>query len=589
MSIFEPPCYRLPALTLALWIPVIAAADNCGPDATAISRVQGPGDSSPLVGQKVTVEGVITMDARSSGGFRGFYLQQADDETDDNPETSEALFVYTDRSPGKQGERVRVSGRVKEFHDLTELTEVTAIDVCGADQLPDPIPVTLPWPDHQQPEHLENMRVTVNNRLTVIDHYNLDRYGELTLAASDQTVPTEIMEPGPSAQALFQYQQQNRLVLDDAKGTRHPRPVPWPAPELSANNTVRAGDRVSQLSGVLDFRFGAWRIQPLSEPLFDRTNPRTDPPQRQETSTLRVVTLNLGNFFNGDGRGNGFPTARGAKSTRQLEHQRARLTATLTAPDPDIIAATELENDGYGSDSAIADLANALGEHWRYVETGGTAGSDAIRAGLLYRSDRVNPRGSARRLAKGAFSKRGRPPVSQVFQLVEGDQTVRIVVAHLKSKACRGAKGPNRDQNDGQGCYSQSRERATRAILEWVDSLPQPEDLAGTLITGDMNSYAREKPLQLMAEAGFTNAASQFHSCNETRCDQASYRYRGRKGTLDYSLVSDGLLGRVVGATAWSVNADEPRALGYQGPIPVAEDQPWRSSDHDPIITDFSL
>lgn len=574
---------------LLLWLPVFAAAAGCGASATAISQVQGEKSSSPLAGETVTVEGVITMDARHGGGFQGFYLQQPDRETDDNPQTSEALFVYTNRATGNRGERVRVSGRVKEFHGLTELTDISAIETCGKGVLPEPAPVTLPWPRGQQPEHLENMRVAVSGELTVIDHYNLDRYGELTLAAGDQIIATEILKPGQKARARHQNQERNRLLLDDVMGTRNPRPIPWPAPGLSADNSVRAGDHVSQISGILDFRFGAWRLQPESPPVFRTANPRPEVPSRSESATLRIVTLNLGNLFNGDGNGRGFPTARGAEMAAEYKQQQSRLVAALIAPNPDIIAVTEMENDGYGPESAIAGLARALGEHWRYVKASSRTGKDAIRSDLLYRQDRVTAVGKAHRPGPSSFPKPGRPPVAQLFRPAGSHETLRIIVAHLKSKACRGAKGPNRDQEDGQGCYSHSREQATRAILDWTESLPQPDNLAGTLITGDMNSYAREKPLQLMAAAGYTNAVRRFHGCTETACDHTSYRYRGRSGTLDYSLVSRGLADRLVGANVWSINAEEPKALSYQGPVPLADDKPWRSSDHNPVITDFSF
>lgn len=73
------------SLTLLL-LPSLAAADSaCGLAATAISTVQGDGSESPLAGQQVTVEGILTLDSRASGGFGGFYLQQADAETDNNP------------------------------------------------------------------------------------------------------------------------------------------------------------------------------------------------------------------------------------------------------------------------------------------------------------------------------------------------------------------------------------------------------------------------------------------------------------------------------------------------------------------------
>lgn len=576
------------ALILLIGLPAVAAGD-CGTGVIPVSRIQGTGDHSPFAGQTVSVEGIITMDARQQGGFRGFYLQQADGETDNDPQTSEALFVYTHRTDGQRGDRVHVSGRVKEFHSLTELTDITAITHCGDGRLPEPVSVTLPWQDGQSPEHLENMRINVAGKLTVVDHYNLARYGELTLAAEPQTIATEIQEPGPGAQTRHRQQTINRLLLDDGLGVRNPRPIPWPGPPLAAGITIRTGDKVSGLAGILDFRFGAWRLQPQSAPTFSPTNPRPPAPRRPESATLRVVTLNLGNFFNGDGRGGGFPAARGAQSATQFEQQKARLVASLTIPDPDILAVTEMENDGYEGDSAIAELARALGPHWRYVDTNNNTGSDAIRTDLLYRSDRVIAEGYASRLTTTPFDHRGRPPVAQIFRPINSDRALRIVVPHLKSKACRGARGPNRDQDDGQGCYSHRREQATRAIIRWTHALPHPNGLAGTMITGDMNAYAREAPLQLLEAAGFINTVHHFHGCTDTSCKHTSYSYHGRSGTLDYSLVSNGLLPQIVGAHTWSINSDEPRALGYKGPVTLPTGQPWRSSDHNPVITDLSL
>lgn len=135
------------------------------------------------------------MDSRKPGGFSGFYLQQADHQTDDDPTTSEALFVFTRKSGGTVGQRVRVTGTVKEFHGLTELSRVHNLSVCGEAALPAPIAVSLPWP--QSPESLENMRVRFSGPLTVIDNYNLARYGELVLAANDQVVATEQVVPAP--------------------------------------------------------------------------------------------------------------------------------------------------------------------------------------------------------------------------------------------------------------------------------------------------------------------------------------------------------------------------------------------------------
>ena len=121
----------------------VLAAGACGSPATPISAVQGQGDTSPLAGQGVTVEGILTFDARMDGGFSGFYLQQADSETDNNPETSEALFVYTRKKTGEPGERLRVTASVKEFHGLTELANVRSITACGSAPIPKAQALTL--------------------------------------------------------------------------------------------------------------------------------------------------------------------------------------------------------------------------------------------------------------------------------------------------------------------------------------------------------------------------------------------------------------------------------------------------------------
>lgn len=72
------------------------------------------------------------------------------------------------------------------------------------------------------------MRVRFEQPLTVIDSHNLARYGELTLARTDQVNATEYLEPGPAAQQVTERQRLQRVVLDDGHRQQQPRPVPWP-------------------------------------------------------------------------------------------------------------------------------------------------------------------------------------------------------------------------------------------------------------------------------------------------------------------------------------------------------------------------
>ncbi len=573
-------------LALSLLTSLSSAAVSCGGATAAISRIQGDGNQSPISGHTVTVEGILTLDAREKGGFRGFYLQQADDETDDNPATSEALFVYTRRQQGTRGQRLRVTGEVREFHGLTELVNIRELAVCGPGTLPEPARLEPSTADAY--ESLENMRVAIPSPLTVIDSYNLARYGELTLATGDRVIATEYLPPGPAAGKLAS-PSSGQITLDDGRGKRDPRPVPWPPEGLGADHTVRTGDTLREVRGVLDFRFGQWRVQPESAPEFLTTNPREPAPAHPGGSVLRVMTLNLANLFNGDGRGGDFPTPRGATSESAYRQQQARLVSALTAPDPDILAVSELENDGYGEHSAAATLARALGSPWRYIRTPGKDGNDAIRTLLYYRQDRVVPVGNPARLTGGPFHNAGRPPLAQAFRLRNGKASVRVVVPHLKSKSCRGATGADRDQGDGQGCYAHRRTLAAGAIADWLDQLPGQATMVGTLITGDFNSYTRETPLQRLRERGYTSMVAHYHPCTAGHCPHYTYRYKGRKGSLDHALASAGLAGQVVNAVTWRINADEPRALGYQYDIAPNSVGPWRSSDHNPVIVDVRL
>jgi predicted extracellular nuclease len=203
--------------------------------------------------------------------------------------------------------------------------------------------------------------------------------------------------------------------------------------------------------------------------------------------------------------------------------------------------------------------------------------------------------GQPLRLTSGTFAHSGRPPLAQLFQpLHDQDRpVVRIVVPHFKSKACGGARGADKDQQDGQACYANRRSEAADALADWLDSLSEPQNpagtFAGTLVTGDLNSYAREWPIQRLEKAGLINLIRSRHECTRDDCSQTTFRYQGRKGSLDYSLGSAPLLDYVVDAGVWQINAAEFPANGYQGPVSAPADAPRRSSDHNPVYTDLAL
>ncbi|SFR66128.1 hypothetical protein SAMN05216203_2316 [Marinobacter daqiaonensis] len=568
------------AVLILLSLPAIVQGDACPEPHTPISDIQGSNDHSPMSGTVVAVEGIITLDVRQAGGFQGFYLQQSADHQDDNPETSEGLFIHTHFREGSQGDLVRVEGRVNEYYGLTGLTDVKNLAVCAHPGLPAPRPLAFPTDSRDLLEHLEGMVVALSEPLEVTDTWNLGKYGELALAPRHQFIPTQLERPGPGIATLYQQQELERLLVDDGHRKRAPRPVPYPPGGLSPDNPLRIGDRVHNLVGVMDFRFGDWRLQPLGTPEFETANPRQSAPERHPDANLRVASLNLGNLFNGDGSGGGFPSSRGAASSSQFRAQLGRIATQIKAIAPDILAVAELENDGYGADSTLVDLATALGPEWAFVETAARPGNDEIRNALLYRSDRVRPEGSPVLLDAGAFRRWHRPPVAQDFRLANGKQTLTLVAVHLKSKRCSKAPADQQDQGDGQGCYADARVEAARALAQW------PKGVSRRLLVGDFNAYAREDPLEVLGKKGFTDLIRHFHGLRN-----ATYRYHGRAGTLDYHLADELLMPHVLASHIWSANADEPRLWSYQEDRPPAghEGMPWRASDHDPVITDLRL
>ena len=129
--------------------------------------------------------------------------------------------------------------------------------------------------------------------------------------------------------------------------------------------------------------------------------------------------------------------------------------ATIRGLKPDIAALMELENDGFGPDSALAQLVEALNGagdgDWRFVATAADQGTDAIRVGLIYRASRVQPVGTATTLTDDLFGSRSRPPLAQSFRAGSGP-VFTVVANHFKSKGCSGATGADADQRDGQSC-----------------------------------------------------------------------------------------------------------------------------------------
>ncbi|WP_057656810.1 ExeM/NucH family extracellular endonuclease [Pseudoxanthomonas dokdonensis] len=565
-------------------LPAVASTAS-EPSLLRIGQVQGTGERSPLLGQEVRVEGIVTADFRQ--GLGGFVLQ---DIGDDDARTSDALFVllgfHPDADDGESprvGDRYQVQGRVIERQ--VGGSSVTALEPAhlqlvrrgeGVDSLP-LTELTAPPPAW---EALENMRVRINAALTVTSTDQLDKYGELAVRFGDRLwQATEVAQPGSAQyQQVLDDNRRRALVVDDGSDQRDPAIIAY----LGNRMAPASGATLQALEGIVDQRHKGYRLQ-LTTPLQWTPPASTALIPPAVAGSLRIASFNLENMFNGDGRGGGFPTVRGARSLQQLQVQTSKLVATLRALDADIAALMELENDGYGPESSLAqfvDALNADGSDWRFVDAGHGPGIDTIRVGLIYRASRVQPLGPPAVLEVEPFGQRSRVPLAQAFRRGDGPSFV-VVANHFKSKGCSEAEGADADQGDGQGCWNALRLRSAQQLDAWLKTDPTGHG-ERTVLVGDFNAYAMEDPLRWLRAQGWRDAIAEAGIEHPY-----SFIYAGMSGRLDHALLSPALAGQLRGAAEWHINADAPDSAGYaHGGDPTS---PIRSSDHDPLLLGFDL
>ena len=446
--------------------PVGPVIGNCGDSATLISAVQGAGAASPEAGKTVVVEAVVS---RVTAFATGFYIQEEASDSDNNPATSEGIFVYNDAAVDypSVGDKVRVIGKVEEYFTKTQIRR-TGLATCGTATPVQPVSVTLPIGNLNDWENLESMQVTFPQQLVVADHYNLGTYGELTLAPQRLFTPTNQFRPGtPEAVALASQNSRSKIVLDDLVNGKNPANIIYPAPGLNMNNPVRVGDAVNaNLSGILDYSFSAWRLLPAGTVQFTANNLREEQPVMRNLGNLKVTSANVLNYFNGDGLGGGFPTSRGASTAVEFERQADKIVAALSAINADVVGLMEIENDGYGSTSAIVDLVSRLNQRlgagtYQFVQVPGSTalGTDAISVGMLYKPAKVTPLGNAVTTSAGVFGFGNRQPLVQSFTQKSNNEVFTFAVNHFKSKgSCpSGSSNPDRDLKDGQSCWNATR------------------------------------------------------------------------------------------------------------------------------------
>lgn len=575
---------------------------------TPIPQIQGEGAASPLKGSVQMTTGVVTHVFAT-----GYFIQDA--AGDGNPATSDGLFIYTgSTAPAVAvGDLVRVKGTVTEFgsgaNTYTELSNIVSTTVLSNGMAI--APTNIEFVGGASLEAYEGMLVNFTNDLTVNQTAYLGTRGELTLAYGRREKATNRYRAGSQdAIALEAENRANQLVLDDSSFT-----APATVPYLSADGTVRVGDTVSGLTGVIDFGAiggggSAFKLHPVSAPQFSRTNDRTTAPALNQ-SAYRVASANVLNFFttftNGEdiagATGQGCKlgasvdkaNCRGADSREEFIRQRDKVVAQLLAIDADVVGLMEVQNNGdtavdylVGQLNAVAGAA-ADAPLYAYVAQAPVTGTDAVRVAMIYKPSKVKPSGAP---LSDPDPINNRPPLAQTFKATNGAR-FSVIVNHLRAKGSCGS-GLNADLGDGQGCHNQTRVlQATRLAEVFIPQVITASGDPDVLVIGDLNAYGAEDPVNVLTASGLVNEIERFvRGAGEA---PYSYVFGGESGYLDHALGTASLDEQLAGATHWHTNADEPAVLDYNldGKNDAADalyrGDAYRSADHDPVVVALDL
>ncbi len=664
------------------FVPTLISAIQGSSDFSALAGapVVGQDDRSPLEGELVTISAIVTGDFQDGANgpigsdLNGFFVQEEDVDADGDPFTSEGLFVF-DGSDAlvdvAVGDLVTVTGTVSEFFGMTQLRADTVTVVSSGVALPSPTEVDFPAQGFMVDddgdfvvdlEAVEGMLINIPTAMTITEMFNLDRFGEYRVASGDR--PQQFTQTNAPDVAGFEAHQQDlaarELVLDDGRSDQNPETIEIIDGNdgvLTAEDSFRMGDQLTNLTGVVNYAFDEFRLQDATGD-YAPTNPRPAEPD-PVAGGLKVASFNVLNFFatiddgatstaigldprgaddltrfGGEGPAGEDPSA---EFNRQLE----KLLEAIVTIDADILGLVELENDfepgapGNAVERLVSELNFRLGDEvYDYVDPGlKFVGSDAISTGLIFKPAEVSQVGDAAVLLfkeasavdtlekasalNGFVSEddrveelqRNRPAVAATFEDENGER-LTIAVNHFKSKGDSNLEDtildaqhfgapedlinalladPNYDQGDGQGFWNQVRADAAAELAAWLATDPTGSGDPDALIIGDLNAYAQEDPIKVLAAAGYTDLVGDAFGA-----EASSFVFDGQTGTLDYALANASLLDQVAGVTEWAINADEADAIDYnldfrRDPTLFNGETPARNSDHDPVIVGLDL
>ena len=533
-----------------------------------IPQIQGLGSSSVYVNQVVKTTGIVTARFIGSNKIGGFFMQ--DPVGDNNPLTSDGIFVSTSTDNVAVGDNVEITGTVTETGGRTQLGTITGTNILSSKNTI-PVVEVVYNPDTWNWKQYEGMLIQFDQTLYVNNNSRLLSLGQLTLGTTRLYTPTNQFVHGTADYtALLAFNAKAQLILDDGITTGNYTPIQF----ADASGTRRTGERITNLQAVVDYSNSAYTIYPATTPVF-YGNPRPTAPSDLGNYNLKVCASNL-DYYLPTNFGQGY----GAANATQAAQQQLKIVAGLLAIDADIYGLMEVEE----GQKALTDLVTAMNAatvagRYGFVNDGGGMDGTYIKVGYLYRTDKVTPYLNLQNT--NSPSPYDRKKV-QAFTLNSNNERFIFSLNHFKAKTGCPTSGTDTDQGDGQGCWNTTRVLESTSITNLIANNLTYYGDDDVLIMGDLNSYGKEDPVEKLIQNGYTDMHRVFHA------DSAySYVYDGEAGYLDNVLASPTMKSQITGVSVFHVNTDEPTMFEYSG-LAYQPDM-YRYSDHDPVVVGLSL
>jgi uncharacterized protein len=588
------------------------------PPPVNIRDIQGDSWISPYNGKTVSnVPGIVTA-VRKTGSSKGFWFQ--DPTPDDNPATSEGLFVFTSSAPTVAiGDSVLVSGKVSDFYPLssgdsvsatsnlsvTELGAATTTVVSSGNPLPAPIVLTpTTVPNLYAPDlgggNIENTTITPTR--SALDFYEsvegmrveVDNARVVGPSAVFSTDTEQYITTKPNENRTYRGGTELRAENATPSGRLEVVPADGSNPDVNVGD-VFGGATV----GPIDYsQFGGYELVAATLGTVDKGDlpPVVATPAKKKQ--LSVATYNVENLA---------PSDPAAKFTSLAQGVVTNLAS------PDVVAVEEVQdNSGATDDGTVAadatltkltaaiTAAGGPAYQWREIDPvndqdGGEPGGN-IRVAFLFNPSRVSfvdsGSSSVNRSTTGTTvaKSHGKPaltlspgridPTNPVWtasrkplvgQFRFGGKDVFVVANHFDSKLG--------DQNaDGRYQYPSRSSEVQRAgqaasVHDFVSSLLAVDKTANVVVVGDLNDYQFSPALKVLTTgtAGGTGSAILTDLITTLPADQQyTYVFDGISQVLDHILVSP-----KVGGVRYQV-------------VHVNAEYADQVSDHDPQVVDVT-